>query len=94
MKYIHCLWIHTYVDEPVVLVSEIDDQGFETRKVEIWRSGNVGWADEGRTFGETELSVSALDSVEEINSDPQFSAVEISREEFENFWKLIAKDHV
>jgi len=94
MKYIHCLWIHTYTDEPVVLVSEVDDRWFEVRKVEMWRSGKLGWADESSSFGETELSVSSLDSLEEINSDPQFSAVEISREDFENFWKLITKDNL
>ncbi len=82
MQYVHCLWIHTYPEEPVVLVSEVDIKWFECRKVEMWRSGRFGWADKANSVGGTELSLYSLNSLEEINSDPQFSAVEITKEDF------------
>ncbi len=88
MKYIHCLWVHTHPEEPVVLVSEVDIEWFECRKVEIWRSGRMGWADKTGSTEDTQLSTYSLKSLEEINSDPEFSAVEITKADFEIYWHL------
>ena len=89
MKYIHCLWIHKFADDPVVLVSEVNDNGFEIRKVEYWRSGQIGIADENTLESNvTQLGLYSIGSVNEINADEQFSAIEITKEEFENHWEL------
>ena len=88
MKYIHCLWIHNHPEEPVVLVSEVDIKWFECRKVEIWRSGRIGWADKNGSSEGTELNLYSLLSLEDINSDPEFLAVEIAKEDFEIHWAL------
>jgi len=48
----------------------------------------MGWADKNDSSEGTELNLYSLLSLEEINSDPEFSAVEITKEDFENHWKL------
>jgi hypothetical protein len=89
MNYIHCLWIHNFVDEPVVLVSELDENRFETRKVEYWRDGRVNLADENTPENNVvQLGLYPIDSLEDINSDRQFYAVEITKEDFERHWSL------
>ena len=45
MKYIRLYWTHDRRDMPVWLISELDDENWETRKVEIWRGGAKGYAD-------------------------------------------------
>lgn len=72
----------------MVLVSEVDINWFELRKVEIWRNGLIGWADKNGSAQGTQLGIYPIGSLEEINSDPQFSAVEIAKEDFEIYWKL------
>ena len=88
MKYVHYLWIHKSQEYPVVLVSEVDDQLFEMRKVEMWRNGQFGWADKDSSSKDTMLGVYAIGSLEENNSSLEFSGVEITKEEFEVFWNL------
>lgn len=39
MKYIDVAWRHDFADEPVRLVSELDELRFETRKLEFFRDG-------------------------------------------------------
>ena len=88
MKYFHCLWIHTDAKDPVIIVSEFDDNGFEKRKVEIWRSGRIGWAGENGSSDDTRLGTYPLISINQYNDDKQFLAIEITKDEFENHWVL------
>lgn len=39
MKYIKVIWMHSFDDEPTELYSEIDDERYETRKVEFFYLG-------------------------------------------------------
>jgi hypothetical protein len=87
MKYLHVLWRHSLVDEPVELLSEIDDVRFEVRRIEIFRDRRKGFASSTESGGDTRLSVEALPSLAEIASDPQFQPHEISKHEFELAWK-------
>lgn len=92
MKYIHCLWIHKFSEYPVVLVSEVDDNGFEIRKIEYWRNGQIGIADEDTSESNvTQLGLYSIGTLGEINSDEQFSATEITKEEFEKHWSLASQ---
>jgi hypothetical protein len=94
MEYFHCLWIHKDTDDPVVLVFEIDDDRYEVRKVEIWRSGQIGWAGRDSHTENTGLGEGSIPSLEEINVEPVFSAVKITKEEFENYWRLATSNTV
>ena len=86
MKYIRVRWTHTFPDEPVWLYSELDEKRQEVRKVELYADGRVDVASGTRSTGTTELSEVSIPSLDEINSDSQFAAVEIDRDEFERAW--------
>lgn len=37
MRYFKIHWLHTFIDEPEYIFSEIDEEGYEVRKVEIFK---------------------------------------------------------
>jgi hypothetical protein len=93
MKYILVKWIHNFVDEPVLLYSELDDSRFETRKVEIFSDGEIGYASEAEEFGTTRLGIEPVPSIFEIAKDPEFEPKEITQEEFEKIWSNRQKEN-
>jgi hypothetical protein len=86
MRYIRVRWIHSSPDEPTELYSEIDDAGWENRKVELFADGTAGFAGVGEAAGSTELGESPVPSLDTIASDSQFQPEEISKEDFERLW--------
>jgi uncharacterized protein DUF6881 len=86
MKYIRVYWKHSEQSDLILLFSELDDDFWETRKVEVYSDGHCGFADHSGSSGDTELGLEPLPPFDEINSDPQFQLVEISRAEFEEVW--------
>ena len=92
-RYQKVVWRHDFPDEPVMLYSEIDDEGFETRKVEIYRDGRHDFADSQRSTGSTVLSDKALPSIAEIAMQSEFVPTEIQRGEFERVWDEAAAAH-
>lgn len=87
MKYIDVRWLHSNVSEPVRLVSELDDERFETRKLEFFRRGVVGLASSSASAGGTRLGKSPVPSLEDVNADPQFRGVEMEASQFEALWR-------
>ena len=69
-----------------MLYSELDDQRWERRKIEMFRDGRMGYADAEREFGGSALGLEPAPSLAEIAGDPQFEPVEITRQEFESVW--------
>jgi hypothetical protein len=86
MNYLKIKWIHSSSDEPVLLYSEVDDQRWEVRKVEIYEDGHSGYAGPEELGGSTKLGEEPIPTLPEIASDPQFDPVEITKEEFEEIW--------
>jgi hypothetical protein len=86
MTYLKVLWKHSFPDEPRWLYSQLDDQRWERRKIDIFPDGRWGFADEHQEVGGTGLGELATPTIEDLNADPEFEAVEISREEFEALW--------
>jgi hypothetical protein len=86
MKYIKVKWIHNYENEPIWLYSELDDNSWETRKVEIFPDGTAGFASQNECVGTTRLAITPLPSLMEIALDPQFYPVIISHQDFEDVW--------
>lgn len=86
MKYLQVSWIHNFDDEPILLYHEMDDHGYEVRKIEIYKDGSFGIASSETDFGGTLLSPEPIPDVEEIRRDSQFIPRIISREEFEEEW--------
>jgi len=89
MRYIRIKWFHTYPDEPVEIYSEIEADGWEVRKIEIFRDGSSSYASSVKRVGTSGLAEVPILSLREINSDPQFQATEISRAEFEKLWEQV-----
>ena len=86
MKYIRVKWIHSLPNEPITLLSELDDDRYEVRKLEIFRDGSAGRASGDASVGQTVLGELPIPSLDEINSDSQFQAEEITHSEFEAAW--------
>jgi hypothetical protein len=86
MRYIRVNWTHTYPDEPIEIYSEFDEDRWETRKIEIFRDRSASYASSAENSGTSILAEVPISSLEEINSDPQFQAVEITPDEFQQLW--------
>ncbi|MDX6764904.1 hypothetical protein SIN09_37375, partial [Streptomyces sp. F8] len=56
MEYWHVNWLHDFPEEPVAVYSEIGEDGFETRKVHVYRDGRTIRADEQHESAEIGLS--------------------------------------
>jgi hypothetical protein len=86
MRYIDVKWLHENEGDPVRLVSEMDLDGYETRKLEFFTNGDIGFAcPSGATLG-VELGVAPVPSIEEINAIDQFEGTEICAADFETLW--------
>ncbi|MBU2693720.1 hypothetical protein [Pimelobacter sp. 30-1] len=86
MRYQRVHWRHGLAEFPVVLFSEIDGDGWETRKVDEYADGHLDLAGNGIETGRTFLGLDRVPSLDEINDDRQFLAEEITAEEFDTVW--------
>ncbi|MGN5380524.1 DUF6881 domain-containing protein [Streptomyces lasalocidi] len=86
MEYVKVEWSHSFEEDPVIYLSELGDDRYETRKVQIYRDGRSEWADETHETATVGLSEIAFPDLREISSQPEFTAVLISAEEFELAW--------
>lgn len=90
MQYIDALWRHESATDPVRLVSEIDAERWEVRKLEFFANGEIGVACEHFSNGSTRLGEMEVPSLEQINSEPEFSAKYIEKTEFDELWSRYA----
>lgn len=86
MRYIDVQWRHEDGNDPIRLVSELDDDRSEVRKLEFYADGRIGFASQTESSGDTRLGEGAVPSLSEINSDRQFVGVEIEATAFEKLW--------
>lgn len=86
MRYVKVSWVHAFSDEPVLFFSEIDEDGYETRKVQVYRDGRAEWADEDFETAAVGLAEIPFPSAGEISSREGFAAEEIGSEEFDRAW--------
>jgi hypothetical protein len=89
MRYICVQWIHFHPDEPVEIYSESDRDGWETRKIEVFRDGTTSYADSAHSTGTSQLATIPMATVEETNSEAQFRAKKIGKHEFEELWTRV-----
>ena len=89
MRYIEVEWIHGNSDYPVRLISEINDDRYEVRKIEIYLSGKIGFATAQIEQGNTRLGTAPIPSLDSINADKEFIGKEIDRATFELNWQQI-----
>ena len=86
MRYLHVKWVHKNPNDPVHMYSEIDDESYEVRKVEVFGDGHRGFADSSEQAGGTVLGSMPVPSIEDIAADPQFEPKVIPQEEFQRIW--------
>jgi hypothetical protein len=86
-RYLKVIWHHDFVDEPVLLYSEVGTDGYESRKVELYRDGRGDYADGSSSTGDTELGEIPIPSVEEMAAQAEFTPFVIDSEEFEAVWR-------
>jgi hypothetical protein len=87
MNYLKVEWLHNFDDQPIELLSELDADRYETRKIERFRSGAMSFAGPEGESGTTWLGESPTPSMDEIAADPQFRVTSISKDEFERAWQ-------
>lgn len=87
MRYIDVEWIQSSDEHPIRLVSEIGKDNYELRKLEFFIDGSVGFASVKDSSANTMLGEVEVPSLEEINSQNEFSGHRITREEFEIMWQ-------
>lgn len=86
MKYMKGYWIHQFEDEPVLYFHEIDEDGYERRRVQFYQNGGFNQVSKELETDDEYLSPALIPSVEEINEDPQFRAEWINESSFEEIW--------
>jgi hypothetical protein len=86
MNYIKVKWLHSSSEDPILLYSELDEERWEKRKVEVFKDGHCGYASADEAIGSTRLGEEPIPSLGEIASDSQFVPIEIAKEEFEEIW--------
>jgi hypothetical protein len=86
MRYLYVKWVHKNSGDPVHLYSEIGDDSYETRRVELWADGRKGFADAHEEKGGTALSSMPVPSLKEIAAQPGYEPKTITAEEFQRIW--------
>ncbi|WP_410596189.1 DUF6881 domain-containing protein [Amycolatopsis sp. lyj-23] len=84
--YVKVRWHHDFADEPVELFSELGEDRYEVRKVDVYRDGRTEWADAGRETDAIGLGQVPFPPLAEISAQPEFHAEEITAAEFEGAW--------
>jgi hypothetical protein len=87
VRYQRVTWHHDRGDEPLVLWSEIGDDEYERRRVDVYRDGRLDFADENASTGTTQLGDQKMPALHEINADDEFTATEVTRSEFDAIWR-------
>ena len=87
MRHQRVVWGHDHPDEPVVLYSEVADDGTEVRKVDVFADGRMARAGPSEESGTTRLSEARIPSIDDINASADFVAETISASEFEELWR-------
>lgn len=86
MDYLKVRWIHENPHDPVLLMSELDADRYEIRKVEVFADGRLGFASADQSSSETILGEKPVPGASDIAADPQFIVETIDAEEFECEW--------
>ncbi|WP_126246793.1 DUF6881 domain-containing protein [Chitinophaga rhizosphaerae] len=86
MRYLKVIWLHGLDDEPQFIYSEIGDDAYELRKVEIYKDRTFGLASVEFEFGGTVLAEIQIPGIEEIAGNAALLPKEIGKDEFEDVW--------
>jgi hypothetical protein len=86
MRHLKIKWNHSSPRDPVWLYCELDDERWETRKVEVFADGRVGFADASGGVGDTRLGELPVPPDDEFPAGPEFEISEMDPADFERIW--------
>ena len=87
MTYLKVVWKHDFLEEPTELFSELDEERYETRKVERFRNGLLQFAGPQGASGDTWLGETPIPPAEKIAQDPVFLVCPLTSDEFEQLYQ-------
>ncbi len=94
-EYIDVKWIHdNYEVYPCRLVSELDKDRFEIRKLEYFKNGVVQFANDKMQSGDTHLGYVETPLLGVINQDSEFNGKVITQSQFESLWAEALKNTI
>ena len=86
MLYYKTIWNHRNDCDPIIMYSEIDEERYETKRLDIYYNGHVAYFDNRTPL---ELGEAPYPSdFDAINATGQFDVSEISVIDFENILKM------
>lgn len=88
MTYLKVHWRHDSEKQPVAFYCELDGERMEVRKVELFADGSLHYAYEKGTSGSTLLAPLPMPTIGDLSNSPNYDPSEITREEFEDIWRL------
>jgi len=86
MRYSRLQWNHAHAAEPIEIFSEYDEAGWETRKVERFPDGAVGYASAAESEGGTQLSLIQRPLDVDVIAEPEFRVLDLKKDEFDQIW--------
>jgi hypothetical protein len=86
MRYFKAEPRHEEPGEPTLSYHEVDDSGWERRRVECFEDGRIVSADTVDEEAPVSLSLAPLPTVEELTAEGEFIVEVITRSEFEEVW--------
>ncbi|CAM4174576.1 DUF6881 domain-containing protein [Paracidovorax anthurii] len=86
MNYLKVRWNHANPNDPVLLMSELDADRYEVRKVEVFADKRLGFAGKDQSSEKTILGEKPVPSASDIAADSQFVVETLDAEEFEKIW--------
>ena len=87
MRYQFVEWLHEFDSEPVAIIQELTDDGWEVRKIEVFPGGSVGLASGRGESGGSALAELPSPDLDAINRTPEFNGVAIGPRLFEARWR-------
>ena len=86
MLYVKVTWLSDNPEDPIQFYHEIDDEGYETRKIMMYKNGIVTTVSETIEDDKNYLSPAPIPPIAEINEDGEFIAHHIEKDAFEKIW--------
>jgi hypothetical protein len=87
MEYQRVEWDNDNPDMPVDIYSELDDDRWEVRKVEVFADGRTQYSDGVDSTGRTGLSEVPMPPVDEIAPQQVLTPSVIDQDTFEDMWE-------
>jgi len=86
MEYIDVKWHHSNPGDPIRFVSELGPRRYETRKLEFFPDGRIGFASKAGSLHGTCLGEMPVPSLADINAQAEFTGSEITASDFDTLW--------